>query len=136
MAVILSAEHIKKSFTLKKLITDATLYIGEHERIGVVGINGTGKSTLLKLLCGMEEPDDGTIMRRSGLRVSYLPQMPDYSEKRTAVGQVLKALRRTWAHRTSTRRDRCSRSWASRILMRTCARSPAGRKSASHWRRR
>ncbi|MDY4856625.1 MAG: ATP-binding cassette domain-containing protein, partial [Candidatus Ventricola sp.] len=78
MAAILSAEHIKKSYTLKKLITDATLYIGEHDRIGVVGINGTGKSTLLKLLCGMEEPDGGAIMRRSGLRVSYLPQMPDY----------------------------------------------------------
>ncbi len=89
MAVILSAEHIKKSYTLKKLITDATLYIGEHERIGVVGINGTGKSTLLKLLCGMEEPDAGTIMRKSGLRVSYLPQMPDYREQRTAVEQVL-----------------------------------------------
>ena len=91
MAVILSAEHIKKSYTLKKLITDATLYIGEHERIGVVGINGTGKSTLLKLLCGMEEPDDGAIMRRSGLRVSYLPQMPDYSEPRTPVMQVLES---------------------------------------------
>lgn len=91
MAVILSAEHIKKSYTLKKLITDATLYIGEHDRIGVVGINGTGKSTLLKLLCGMEEPDGGTIMRRSGLRVSYLPQMPDYSEPRTPVMQVLES---------------------------------------------
>jgi len=89
MAVILSAEHIKKNYTLKKLITDATLYIGEHDRIGVVGVNGTGKSTLLKLLCGMEEQDEGTIMRRSGLRVSYLPQMPDYSEKRTPVEQVL-----------------------------------------------
>ena len=89
MAVILSAEHIKKSYTLKKLITDATLYIGEHDRIGIVGVNGTGKSTLLKILCGLEEPDDGVIMRRSGLRVSYLPQMPDYSEHRTAVEQVL-----------------------------------------------
>lgn len=89
MAVILSAEHIKKSYTLKKLITDATLYIGEHDRIGVVGVNGTGKSTLLKLLCGLEEPDGGTIMKRSGLRVSYLPQMPDYSEARTLVMQVL-----------------------------------------------
>ena len=59
MAAILSAEHIKKSYTLKKLITDATLYIDEHDRIGVVGVNGTGKSTLLKLLCGMEEPDGG-----------------------------------------------------------------------------
>ena len=91
MAVILSAEHIKKSYTLKKLITDATLYIGEHDRIGVVGINGTGKSTLLKLLCGMEDPDGGAIMRRSGLRVSYLPQMPDYSEARTPVMQVLES---------------------------------------------
>ena len=89
MAAILSAEHIKKSYTLKKLITDATMYIGEKDRIGVVGVNGTGKSTLLKLLCGMEEPDDGVIMRRNGLRVSYLPQMPQYTEKRTSVEQVL-----------------------------------------------
>ena len=93
MAVILSAEHIKKNYTLKKLLTDATLYIGDHDRIGVVGVNGTGKSTLLKLLCGMEEPDGGVIMRRSGLRVSYLPQMPDYSTgklKRKAASQYRK----------------------------------------------
>lgn len=89
MAAILSAEHIKKSYTLKKLITDATLYIGEKDRIGVVGINGTGKSTLLKLLCGMEEPDEGTVMRKNGLRVSYLPQMPQYTQRRTSVEQVL-----------------------------------------------
>ena len=89
MAAILSAEHIKKSYTLKKLITDATLYIGERDRIGVVGVNGTGKSTLLKLLCGMEEPDEGVVMRRNGLRVSYLPQMPSYDAQRTCVEQVL-----------------------------------------------
>ena len=89
MAVILSAEHIAKSYTLKKLITDATLYIGEHDRIGVVGINGTGKSTLLKILCGMEEPDSGVVMRRNSLRVSFLPQMPVYDEQRTSVEQVL-----------------------------------------------
>ena len=89
MAAILSAEHIKKSYTLKKLITDATLYIGESDRIGVVGVNGTGKSTLLRILCGMEEPDGGTVMRRNGLRVSFLPQMPSYTERRTSVEQVL-----------------------------------------------
>lgn len=89
MAAILSAEHVKKRYTLKRLIDDATLYIGEHDRIGVVGVNGTGKSTLLKLLCGLEEPDAGTIMRRSGLRVSYLPQMPSYDAPRNAVEQVL-----------------------------------------------
>ena len=89
MAAILSAEHITKAYTLKKLLTDVTLYIGEHDRIGVVGINGTGKSTLLKILAGIEEPDSGTVMRKNGLRVSFLPQMPDYSVKRTAVEQVI-----------------------------------------------
>ena len=89
MAAILSAEHIAKNYTLKRLITDATLYIGERDRIGVVGINGTGKSTLLKLLCGQEEPDAGTVTRRNGLRVSFLPQSPTYDEARTSVEQVL-----------------------------------------------
>ena len=89
MAAILSAEHITKAYTLKKLLTDVTLYIGEHDRIGVVGINGTGKSTLLKILAGIEKPDSGTVMRKNGLRVSFLPQMPDYSVERTAVEQVL-----------------------------------------------
>ncbi|MFR3405778.1 MAG: ATP-binding cassette domain-containing protein [Christensenellales bacterium] len=89
MAAILSAEHLSKSYTLKKLLTDVTIYIGEHDRIGVVGVNGTGKSTLLKLLAGMEEPDGGVVMRKNGPRVSYLPQMPDYSVARTAVQQVL-----------------------------------------------
>lgn len=89
MAAILSAEHITKAYTLKKLLTDVTLYIGEYDRIGVVGINGTGKSTLLKILAGLEEPDSGTVMRKNGLRVSFLPQMPDYSVERTAVEQVL-----------------------------------------------
>ena len=89
MAAILSAEHLSKSYTLKKLLTDVTIYIGEHDRIGVVGVNGTGKSTLLKLLAGLDEPDGGVVMRKNGLRVSYLPQMPDYSQRRTAVQQVL-----------------------------------------------
>lgn len=89
MAAILSAEHIAKRYTLKPLIDDATLYIGEHDRIGVVGVNGTGKSTLLKLLAGLEEPDAGTVMRRRGLRVSYLAQMPCYDVQRTCVEQVL-----------------------------------------------
>ena len=67
MAAILSAEHLSKSYTLKKLLTDVTIYVGEHDRIGVVGVNGTGKSTLLKLLSGLDEPDGGVVMRKNGL---------------------------------------------------------------------
>ena len=80
MAAILSADHLSKSYTLKKLLTDVTIYIGEHDRLGVVGVNGTGKSTLLKLLSGLDEPDGGVVMRKNGLRVSYLPQMPEFPQ--------------------------------------------------------
>ena len=68
MAAILSAEHLSKSYTLKKLLTDVTIYIGEHDRIGVVGVNGTGKSTILKLLAGEEsrarKPEDQRFRRQ------------------------------------------------------------------------
>ena len=81
MAAILSAEHLSKSYTLKKLLTDVTIYIGEHDRIGVVGVNGTGKSTILKLLAGEEsrarKPEDQRFRRqlcglsaRDGSRIS------------------------------------------------------------------
>ncbi len=89
MAAILSLEHVKKSYTLKKLMTDATLYLGAQDRIGVVGINGTGKSTLLKIVAGQEEPDGGMVTRKNGLRISFLPQMPAYDTPRTALEQVL-----------------------------------------------
>lgn len=136
MAAILSAEHLSKSYTLKKLLTDVTIYVGEHDRIGVVGVNGTGKSTLLKLLSGLDEPDGGVVMRKNGLRVSYLPQMPDYSQPRTAVQQVLFDAPKDVGAPDEYEAKACSASSASTISTRTCARSPAGRRSASRWRRR
>ena len=62
MAAILSAEHLSKSYTLKKLLTDVTIYIGEHDRIGVVGVNGTGKSTLLRAIAGLNRRYAGRIL--------------------------------------------------------------------------
>ena len=88
-AVVLQAEHLKKAYTLKPLLTDATLYVSERDRMGIVGINGTGKSTLLRMLAGEEEPDSGTVTRRRGISVSFLPQMPDYGRPNTATAQVL-----------------------------------------------
>ena len=62
MAAILSAEHLSKSYTLKKLLTDVTIYVGEHDRIGVVGVNGTGKSTLLRAIAGLNRRYAGRIL--------------------------------------------------------------------------
>ena len=89
MAAILSAEHITKAYTLKKLLTDVTLYIGEHDRIGVVGINGTGKSTLLKILARLEEPDAGTVTKGSKVRIGYLPQNPEFRPGGNSAGSGL-----------------------------------------------
>ena len=89
MSVILSCENVVKRFTLKPVLEGVTCYIEENARIGIVGINGTGKSTFLKIAAGIEEMDEGTIQRRSGLTIACLPQMPDYREHRTAWEQVL-----------------------------------------------
>lgn len=130
MAAILSAEHITKAYTLKKLLTDMTLYIGEHDRIGVVGINGTGKSTLLKILAGLEEPDSGTVMRKNGLRVSFLPQMPDYSVERTAVEQVLFDAPKDVGAPDEYEAKTLLSQFGISDLTRMCERSPAVRRSA------
>ena len=67
--MILAAEHISKAYTLKTLLTDATLYIEDGDKIGIIGINGTGKSTLLKILARLEEPDAGTVAKGSKVRI-------------------------------------------------------------------
>ena len=58
---LLIMEHISKSFTDRMLFDDVTLGINEEDKIGVIGINGTGKSTLLKIIAGLEETDTGTV---------------------------------------------------------------------------
>ena len=89
MSVILACEKVVKRFTLKPVLEGVTCYIEDNARIGIVGINGTGKSTFLKIAAGIEEMDEGTVQRRSGLSVAFLPQMPDYREHRPAWEQVL-----------------------------------------------
>ena len=60
---LLTAEHLTKVFTARKLLDDADFSINEGEKIGVIGINGTGKSTLLRIVAGLEEPDSGTVIK-------------------------------------------------------------------------
>lgn len=71
---ILNIEHISKIYGDKKIFDDASFGIQENDKIGIVGINGTGKSTLLKMIAGIEEPDDGQIIRQNGLKIAYLSQ--------------------------------------------------------------
>ena len=87
---LMTLENISKSYSEKILLKDISLGINEGEKIGIIGVNGTGKSTLLKIIAGVEVPDDGTIIKANRGRVEYLPQNPDYNEDFTVLQQVFK----------------------------------------------
>jgi ATP-binding cassette subfamily F protein uup len=87
---LLSSEKISKSYSEKVLLDQISLGINEGDKIGVIGINGTGKSTLLKLIAGVEYPDEGKIIHANDLRVEYLPQNPLFDENTTVLAQVFK----------------------------------------------
>ena len=86
---ILTAEHLKKSFTERLLFDDANFYLHEGEKVGILGINGTGKSTLLKILAGMEEPEEGKVVLANHVVLRYLPQHPIFKEGQTVLEAVL-----------------------------------------------
>ena len=77
---VLNIEHISKIFGDKKIFDDISCGIHNGDKIGIIGINGTGKSTLLKIIAGEEEADEGQVISQNGLRITYLPQMPDFPE--------------------------------------------------------
>lgn len=89
---LLSAEKISKSYSEKILFNQISLGINEGEKIGVIGINGTGKSTLLKVIAGAEYSDDGRIIKANGLRIEYLSQNPSFEGNATVLEQVFKGL--------------------------------------------
>ena len=73
----------------RKVLDDVSFFLNSGDKVGIIGINGTGKSTLLKILAGAEEPDSGRIIRTNGIRVSYLPQIPEFGEHGSVLEQVL-----------------------------------------------
>lgn len=89
---LLTMEHVGKSYTDRMLLNDISLGINGGERIGVIGINGTGKSTLLKIIAGLEEPDFGTVTKTKGLTISYLPQTPEFDPKKSILENVTAGL--------------------------------------------
>ncbi|WP_276703261.1 ABC-F family ATP-binding cassette domain-containing protein [Romboutsia ilealis] len=87
---LMTLENISKSYSEKILLKDISFGINEGEKIGIIGVNGTGKSTLLKIIAGAEVPDNGTIIKVNRVKVEYLPQNPDYNEDFTVLQQVFK----------------------------------------------
>lgn len=88
--ILLTAEKITKSYVEKKLLDNISFYLNTGDKIGVLGINGTGKSTFLKILSSVIDPDSGTLTKSKGLTISYLPQNPDFNDDLTIIEQVFK----------------------------------------------
>ena len=83
MSALIYAQKIQKSFGAKRLFEGVTFGIYQNDRVGIIGPNGAGKSTFLKILSGLENPDEGTVTRRQRLRVAYVPQDSQFGRKGT-----------------------------------------------------
>ena len=89
---IINIENITKVYTERELFSKASFYVQEREKIGIVGINGTGKSTLLKIVAGMEEPDEGKVTYANHIVMNYLPQNPVFEGTDSVLDGVMKKI--------------------------------------------
>lgn len=87
---LLTIEHLKKSYTERLLFDDTAFSINEGEKVGLIGINGTGKSTLLRIAAGLEEPDDGSVVKGRSLYIRYLPQIPEFESGETVLEAIVR----------------------------------------------
>ena len=86
---IITIEHLSKVYTERKIFEDTDFSMLEGEKVALIGINGTGKSTLLKIAAGIEEPDEGNIAKRRNLSIRYLPQTPEFDPEDTILEAIL-----------------------------------------------
>lgn len=106
MANLVSVENVSKSFGLKTLLDGVSLGVQTGDRIGVVGLNGGGKSTLLKVLTGQEQPDEGRVSQMNDIRVAMVTQEANLNPEDTVADAVLKPLgveTFEWASKSSVR---------------------------------
>lgn len=87
---LVTIEHLTKAYTERLLFDDTEFSIQEGEKIGLIGINGTGKSTLLKIVAGLEEPDAGKVTTGRNLDIRYLPQNPTFHEGDTVLQSIIR----------------------------------------------
>ena len=89
---ILNLENVSKTYMSKKVLSNVCIGIDDEDKIGVVGANGTGKSTILGITAGAIEADEGAVVKGAGIRISYLPQEPVFDENRTVLENVTAAI--------------------------------------------
>lgn len=87
---ILSLDKITKAYGERKVFDEADFFLEDGEKVGIIGINGTGKSTLLKIMAGLEQPDSGKVICANHIVISYLKQQPDFQENETILEYVLR----------------------------------------------
>jgi len=85
---IFTLQSVKKDFGIKEILKDANFSLNGTDKVGLIGTNGSGKSTFLKMIAGLESIDDGKLLVNSGVRIVYLPQQPDLDESKTVLEQV------------------------------------------------
>lgn len=90
--ILLNAEKISRGYSERQLLDGCSLAVNEGDKIGLIGVNGTGKSTLLKIIAGLDFPDSGLVTRANGVRVAYLPQNPIFEPDATILQQVMKGV--------------------------------------------
>lgn len=95
--ILLNATDISKSYTASPLLSNLSYAINEGDKIGLIGVNGTGKSTLLRITAGIEDADSGKIILTGGVRIGYLPQAPAYDPEKTVLEQAVSYLTRETA---------------------------------------
>lgn len=86
---ILNIEHISKIYGEKCILDDVSYGIQEGDKIGIIGINGTGKTTFLKIIAGLETADAGQVVTKNGVQIAYLPQNPVFTKKETVLSYVM-----------------------------------------------
>ena len=90
---LLTIENMSKSYTERMLFDNVSLGINEGDKIGVIGINGTGKSTLLKIMAGLEDMNEGSLVKGKRVRIAYLPQTPVFDDNMTLLQNVVEGLK-------------------------------------------
>ena len=132
--MLLSAEHISKNYGDKQLLDDVTFYLEEGRKAGLIGLNGTGKSTFLKILAGRVAPDTGAVSTDPNVKISYLPQNSELRDDDAPLDADLRGRQRRFPragrirsprHAQPAERQRSSNSGS--------ARCRAGSASASRW---